>query len=220
MKKLPEVHLPNTIEKEIEKYGRIFNFQKGESIFSPEEMLECFFFVFNGRIKVSHVNLESGKEQILTILTAGDMYDVVSLLDGKLHDNLLTSLDEDTQIMRFPIKVIRSWTKTSPAFNQLFFPYVAKQIRETEELALDLSFLSTSQRLLKLIIKNIDPKTPNRLKLIHDLPHEEIAAIIGTARKVLNRNLQELKTKGVIEVERKNITLKNSQKLSEELKKP
>jgi CRP/FNR family cyclic AMP-dependent transcriptional regulator len=215
MKVFPEIHLPSSIEEEIEKYGRIFNFEKGESILNPEELLECFFFVFNGRIKVSQVDPKNGKEQILKILTVGDMYDVVTLLDGKLHENLLTSLDDTTQIMRFPIKVVRSWTRKSPAFNKFFFPYIANQIRETEELALDLSLLSTSQRLLKLMIKNIDPDAPSRLSLIHDLPHEEIAAIIGTVRKVFNRHIQELKTEGVIEVKRKNITLKNPEKLKD-----
>lgn len=207
------INLPNRLQKDIEAYGEPYYFHKNETVFSPEAFLKYFFIVFKGRIKVSQVEPENGKEQTLKILTTGDMYDIVSLLDGDIHNNLLTSLDDHTQVMRFPVHIVRSWVNENSSFRQLILPYIAKQIRETEELALDLSLHSTSQRLFRLIVKNIDPATPGKLKLIHDLPHEEIAALIGTTRKVLNRQLQELKSEGVIDIKRKNITPKNSQKL-------
>lgn len=212
------LNIPSTLEQDIEQYGKIRDFYKGMVLFSPEELLDKFFVVFKGRIKVSQIELESGKEQTLKILTTGDMYDVVSLLDGEMHENLLTALD-DVQVMSFPMVIVRSWLYSNNGFNQLLFPYIAKQMREIEELATDLSFYNTSQRLLKLIFKNVDPKTPNKLKLIHDLPHEEIASLIGTVRKVLNRHIQELKKANIIEVDRKNIRLKNSQELLERLEK-
>ena len=208
MKKLPALNLPATIKEDIEKHGQIRTFSKGELLFTPEEMLERFFVVFKGRIKVSQVDLKSSKEQTLKLLTTGDMYDVVSLLDHALHENILTALDDATQIMVFPIQTVRSWIHGNNGFRQLLFPYVAKQIRDTEELALDLSFYNTSQRLLKLMVKNIDPAAPNKLKLIHDLPHEEIASLIGTVRKVLNRHIQELKEKDVIDVNERILPLK------------
>jgi len=207
------INLPNRLQKDIEAYGEPYYFHKNETVFSPEAFLKYFFIVFKGRIKVSQVEPDNGKEQTLKILTTGDMYDIVSLLDGEIHNNLLTSLDDHTQVMRFPVHIVRSWVNENSSFRQLILPYIAKQIRETEELALDLSLHSTSQRLFRLIVKNIDPETPGKLKLIHDLPHEEIAALIGTTRKVLNRQLQELKSEGVIDIKRKNITPKNSQKL-------
>lgn len=220
MQELLPSNLTGTLESDIEEYGRVVYFAKGETVFSPEELLEHFFVVFEGRIKVSQIEFTTGKEQTLKILTTGDMYDVVSLFDRKLHDNLLTALDEETRVLVFPVEVVRQWVESNNSFNQLLFPYIARQIRELEELAADLSFYSTSQRLLKLIVKNIDPARPNHLKLIHDLPHEEIASLIGTVRKVLNRDIQKLKKEGVIEVERKNIRLKNSQKLLDALKLP
>lgn len=215
MKEYPEVLLSNTVNQEIEQYGQISVFQKGDAVFSPEKLLEHFFVILKGRIKVSQVELQSGKEQILKIMERGDMYDVVALLDGELHENILTALDDDTQILCFPMHVVRNWIFNSPNFNKVLFPYIAKQMRDTEELATDLSLYSTPERLMKLIVKNIDPEKPNRLKLIHDLPHEEIAAVIGTVRKVLNRHIQELKAKGVIDVERKNIILKDPTKFIE-----
>lgn len=204
------------LHQDIEKYGKVHFFSKGEMLFTPEEMSSRFFFVLNGRIKVSQINLQDGREQTLKILTHGDMYDVVTLLDGKPHDSLVHALDSVT-VLLFPVEVVRGWMQHDPDFNKLLFPYIAQQLRDIEELALDLSFYDTSTRLLKLIAKNIQHGDRSKLRLIHDLPHEEIASLIGTVRKVLNRNIQKLKNNGIIDVKRKNIQLKDSQKLLDSL---
>ena len=214
---LPPV-IPSVLDQDIEKYGKVVDFSQGDTLFAPEILMEKFFVVLQGRIKVSQVSLRSGKEQTLQILAQGSLCDVVTLLDGARHENLLTALD-NVQVLTLPIDIVRSWMQSSNSFNRLLFPYIARQMREMEELVTDLSFYNTSERLLKLIIKNIDPENPNRLKLIHDLPHEEIASLIGTVRKVLNRHIQELKKEGLIDVERKNIRLKDNIKLLEELDK-
>ena len=214
---LPPV-IPSVLDQDIEKYGKVVDFSRGDTLFTPEILMEKFFVVLQGRIKVSQVSLRSGKEQTLQILAQGSLCDVVTLLDGARHENLLTALD-NVQVLTLPMDIVRSWMQSSNSFNRLLFPYIARQMREMEELVTDLSFYNTSERLLKLIIKNIDPENPNRLKLIHDLPHEEIASLIGTVRKVLNRHIQELKKEGLIDVERKNIRLKDNIKLLEELDK-
>ncbi len=206
----------NRLHQDVEKYGEVQIFSKGDNIGSPELMQKKFFFVLEGRIKVSQINLKDAKEQTLKISTSGDMYDVVTLLEAKIHDNLLYALDS-VKIIVFPIEVVREWTHKDQSFNKLLFPYIAKQFRDMEELALDLSFYNTSERLLKLIAKNINQKNPSKLNLIHNLPHEEIASLIGTVRKVLNRHIQKLKSDGIINVTRKNIEIKNAQKLIENL---
>ncbi|MFC2073450.1 Crp/Fnr family transcriptional regulator, partial [Campylobacterota bacterium] len=202
----------NVLHQDIEKYGKVQYYSKGELVFMPDEMCQKFFFVLDGRIKVSQVSLKDAKEQTLKILTRGDMYDVITLLDNKIHDNLLHALDTVTIIV-FPLDVVKGWMHKDPDFNKLLFPYIAKQFRDIEELALDLSFYDTSTRLLKLISKNINSENKSKLNLIHDLPHEEIASLIGTVRKVLNRHIQTLKHDGIIEVNHKNIKLKDTQKL-------
>lgn len=216
LQKLPIDIEQSILHKDIEKYGKVHLFSKGELIFTSEEMCKIFFFILDGRIKVSQVSLSSGREQTLKILTHGDMYDVVTLLDNKIHDNLLYALDEVTIIV-FPIDVVKRWMREDTDFNKLLFPYIAKQFRDIEELALDLSFYDTSTRLLKLISKNITSENKSKLNLIHDLPHEEIASLIGTVRKVLNRHIQTLKNDGIIEVNHKNIKLKDAQKLLDQL---
>ena len=213
---VPMQIVQSAFHQDVEKYGKAKFFSKGEMLFSPEELQEKFFFVLEGRIKVSQINLSDAKEQTLKILTTGDMYDVVTLLDGKIHENLLHALD-DVRVIVFPVELVKKWMQEDPNFNKIPFPYISQQLRDMDELALDLSFYDTPNRLLKLISKNINPKNPSKLNLIHNLPHEELAALIGTVRKVLNRHIQQLKKDGIIDVTRKNIEIKDTQKLLDSL---
>ncbi|EQB40580.1 hypothetical protein M947_01895 [Sulfurimonas hongkongensis] len=202
--------------QDVESYGRVLFFSKDEMVLTPQELTKKFFFVLEGRIKVSQVNLKNAKEQIITILTNGDMYDVVTLLDGKLHENLLYALDE-VKIVCFPIEIVRKWMQEDQNFNKILFPYVSNQLREREELALDLSLYSVSERLIKLISKTTNHENPSKRNLLQNLSHEVIASIIGTVRKVLNRHIQQLKDDDMITVKRKNIEIKDAQKLLDSL---
>lgn len=217
MIKLSPIELINQrLHEDVQRYGKVQDFSKGDMIYSPDDMKERFFFVISGRIKVYQVNFADAREQTLKILTTSDMYDPISLLDQKIHDNLIQALD-DVKIIVFPIDIVREWMIRDSQFNQLLFPYIAQQFRDMEELALDLSFYDTSERLLKLISKNIKSPLEHKLSLIHDLPHEELASLIGTVRKVLNRHIQKLKNDGIISVKRKNIEIKDTQKLIDNL---
>ena len=87
-----------------------------------------------------------------------------------------------------------------------------------ENLASDLSLYDTTTRLVKLIARNIEQEDGKQtLKLINNLSHEELANLIGTVRKVLNRSIQALKKEGLIDIKRKEICIKDSQTLLEHL---
>jgi len=205
------------LHDDITRFGRVSFVKKGDTLMRPEECLEHFFVILEGRVKISQINFENGKEQILYLLSKGDMYDVVSLLDGKPHENIAMALD-DVKLLVFPIELFREWIETKPSFNRLFFPYVAKQLRNVENLASDLSLYDTTTRLVKLIARNIEQEGDKQtLKLANNLSHEELANLIGTVRKVLNRNLQALKKEGLIDIKRKEIYIKDSQNLLEHL---
>ncbi|ATB68623.1 cyclic AMP receptor-like protein [Sulfurospirillum diekertiae] len=205
------------LKEDIARFGRVVYVNKGEILMRPEECMEHFFVILEGRVKISQINFETGKEQILYLLSNGDMYDIITLLDAKVHENVAMALD-NVKLLVFPIELFREWIETKPSFNKLFLPYVAKQLREVETLASDLSLYDTTTRLVKLIAKNIETQGDKQtLKLINNLSHEELASLVGTVRKVLNRNLQSLKKQGLIDIKRKEIFIKDSQNLLEHL---
>ncbi len=203
--------VPAKIIEDINRYGKIVTFYKNMPAMNYEDTMRYFYFIIEGRIKVYQFNLQNSKEQTIKILTRGDMFDVIVLLDSKPHE-VMTEAYEDTKALRVPIDTVREWINNNPEFRKLIFQYIGSEMRSLEELATDLSLLDTSTRFIKLLLKHFDPKTA-KLRLIHDLPHEEIASLIGTVRHVVNRHIQELKKDGSLEVERRRLHLADISKL-------
>ncbi len=203
--------IDNSLIQEINKIGKMRYFQRGSFAFDSDDTLKNFYIIIKGVIKVFQYNPENNKEQTLYLLKSQDFFDVLTLLDGRSHEVMTKALD-DCEVLELPIEKVREWIETTPAFNKAFLPYIAKRMREVEELASDLSLLDTSARLIKLLLKNLD-KTSKHIPLIHSFSHEDIASMIGSVRQVVNRQLQELKKEGIINIKRKKITVNSLDKL-------
>jgi len=207
-------HLGTALQDEIYSSSQLISFENGKTVFQPDDLLHYFYIILSGRIKIFQLNLNSAREQTIFLLSHGDMFDTVSLLDGKVHEVMNEGL-ADGELLRLPIEKVRMWIRDEPEFNKIFFPYLAKQMRWVEELATDLSLHTTSERLTRLILKNID--SPAEDSLLHDLSHTEIANLIGTVRHVVDRSLKMLKDESIIDIKRKKISIKNLHSLQEKL---
>lgn len=209
----PTLQLPDLISKK-----KLIKYERGGVAFDSYDTMNYFYFIMSGKIKISQINPETAKEQTINILTRGDMFDTITLLDGGEHEYLSTVIEE-SEVVQVPIGHVRELIENDTKFKSFFFPYLAKQMRESEELAVDLSLYDVYNRLLRLIGRNVDTTAGvTKLNLIDNLSHEELASLVGSVRKVVNRNLQKLKEEGVIELSRKHIKLKNLKHLLDKLK--
>lgn len=213
-KNVPELleNTNQTFTDEFYKYAKPLEFEKGASPFFPDDLLKYFYIVVDGRVKTYQINFQNDKEQTIIVYKRGDMFDVISLLDNKPHD-VIYEVIEDLQVLQLPIEKVRYWLEHDVTFNQKFFPYIAAQMRHTEELATELTLYDTRDRLIHLLVDNLNPAKRFRYKLLHNLSNSEIAKLLGTVRHVVERALKKLKSDDTIETSRRNIKVKNLQKL-------
>ncbi len=196
------------------KRQKRLHLKKGDSDFDTQRY---FYFILEGKIKISQINFETSKEQILYLLSAGDIFDVAALLNGQGSDYLIEVM-ESGEVVAVPIEDVRELLAKEPSFQRFFFPYIAKQMRSMEELAVDLSLYDVYQRIVRLFAKYVDDNSRfPKFKIIENLSHEEIASMVGSVRKVVNRALQKLKRDGIIDISRKQIKLLDLQKLLQKL---
>ena len=212
----PLSNLDPQTQTKIDSFTKIVRLKKGEIPFSNGELLKYFYIVLKGRLKTYQINLTTNKEQTIFILREGDMFDTMILLDSKPHDVLYEAL-EDSELIQMPIQNVRELLATSKEFNKKIFPYIAKQMRDLEELATDLSLYSTYERLVKLLIQNLDPTNLSKYKLINNLSHTELAKLLGTVRHVVERHLKQLKLSKAIDTKNKNIKILDTKKLLEKI---
>lgn len=193
-----------------------------KSVIPPSQTKESFFVIIRGRVKISQINLETGREYIIYILEGGDAFDIISLLDREEHEVIIEAIDE-LQLLKTSVHTARNWLDEHPEFNKNFLPYLGNRMRLLEKSATDLALYDTITRLARLILRYVDDKSGQQeqeysVKLINDLSHEALAQMIGSVRKVVNLNIQELKKEGIIDSERGKLSVKNLQKLLEKAK--
>ena len=164
-------------------------------------------FIISGRIKEYQINKNNGREHTIFILTKGDAFDILNLLDTDRHMLYWETLD-DMELLTVPIEEIRHMVEDNPKFNRSILSYLGSRMRILEEVSNDMCLHNTLGRLSSLLLKHFNEQS-QKLEIINNLPNNEIANLIGTTRAVVNRNIQELKRAGAISVRRKQIDVEN-----------
>ncbi|RLA72845.1 MAG: hypothetical protein DRG24_01815 [Epsilonproteobacteria bacterium] len=108
----PFNELSRTLIDEINTYGRLVTFEKSHPCMQGDDLLEYFYIIVSGRMKVYDINLDNAREQTLFLLTRGDMFDMVTLLDGRSHDVMTEAIDKVSAI-ELPMEKARLWLETN-----------------------------------------------------------------------------------------------------------
>lgn len=205
--------------KEMLDCFRPITWRKGVTM-EPAALVEQFHVIISGRVKMEHIDMASGNWVTLFVLGAGDGFDVISLLDGNIHEVAPVAV-EDVQLLGASTEKVREWIRKSPAFNRNFLPYLGERMRKMEDLVADLGLKDTITRLAHLILRHTMPdplpdKKAYPVKLIHDLTNESLAHMIGSTRQAVNRHLQELRRKGILDKHPRHLIVKELEALKKQ----
>jgi len=214
-------NLDKAILEEIIKQSQICKWEINETI-DPLEATKYLFIIISGRLKLSQINIKSGRSVTLFLLSKGDIYDVLSLLDGKEHLVNPIPLD-DMELLKLPLQKARDFIKEYPKFNEAFLPYLGKRMRELESFGESLTFNDTLTRLANLILRHTDrckdeDEKHHNIKLINNLSHEALAELIGSVRTVVSLQLKKLKEENIVLRDKGELVVKDLEKLIKKCK--
>ncbi|WP_395342025.1 Crp/Fnr family transcriptional regulator [Ningiella sp. W23] len=190
---------------------------------NPQILTERFFIMLDGQLEIKQCNPESGREITLDMLFMGDCFDLMVLLDGQPHDVILSPLSK-VKLISVALNSMRKWLWTYPKFNQQFMPYLAKKMREKERQASDLVLCDVTVRLSRIILDQVNkirlyegPQDhEHRYHLVNGFSDETLARMTGSVRQVVNKQLQYLKRKGIIDKKRNQLIIKDLEALRKE----
>ncbi len=184
---------------------------KNCQLLAPDTPAERFRILVRGRVKITRSNGDNGRELTLWLLGPGEGFDIVSLLDAEPHAVSAWTLDE-VQALSGPVSLFRDWIERLPPFRLAIHGCVARQLRELADLASDIALHDTTTRMARLLLRHFDEASAG-LNLVHDLPQEELANLIGSVRVVVSRVLATLKREGVLELHNGAVRVKDLKRL-------
>ena len=96
-----------------------------------------------------------------------------------------------------------------------------ERLRKANEQIYDLTFLGVRSRIMKTIIRLSEQhgiQVQDGLLINVKLTHQQLANMVGTVRESVTKVLQELMDEGSIQIDKKMITLKNTDAIKAEIK--
>jgi CRP/FNR family cyclic AMP-dependent transcriptional regulator len=194
---LPEadqLHLVNLLRRE--------NLRKGETLFRQGEVGTALYLILQGRIKIS---LSRQTEAVtLAILGQGEFLGEMALLDGlprsadaiAMEDSYLYALNrlDFLSFLANNVKAVRAVLSS-----------LSLRLRRTDTLLAEMCFLNVSVRLAHKLVElaeaqRPDEKNPGEYTL--KISQQELGNILGVTRESINKELKQLRDKGVVSTSR------------------
>lgn len=209
-----EIYSLNSIFKEkILGYMELFKFDKGELICTKDSEIDYMYFLVEGKIKVSTLH-DNGKSILLRFNKPLSIFgDIEFLTDYKVQCN--AEAQSQALLIGINMDTLRTYAYEDIKFLQFIIKNLSEKLYViSNSTSINLSY-NLENRLASYIISVIDDENNLTNREADFSKPTEIASLLGTSYRHLNRVIQELVSKGIIEKNKKIITVKNFEKLRE-----
>ncbi len=189
-------------------------YKKKQVVFYEGNPVVGVYCVRSGKIKLFKTS-STGKQQITKIAQKGDILGHSALFVEAPHAVTAEVLD-DSEICFLDRARFLALLRTNVSVSLKLLAQVSRELNRSEEQALDLAYKSVRVRFVEflLTLKQTFGVLDNGVYRIDiTLSREELAQAIGTTTETAVRLLSEFRADGLVEIEKKSISLLDAQKL-------
>jgi CRP/FNR family cyclic AMP-dependent transcriptional regulator len=174
-------------------------YHKDNIILIEEEVGSTMFIILSGRVKISRIS-DDGREVILSILSEGDFFGEMSLLDGHTRSASVTAIEESELLVirreEF-LQILRDFPQI--AINLL--KELAQRIRKSDEHIKSLSLQDATGRVATTLLRIAEDSGVFRRGQVEiaELPlQQDLANMAGTSRETISRVIKSLTEEGLL----------------------
>ncbi|EAQ68666.1 ntcA [Synechococcus sp. WH 8101] len=184
--------------------------ERGKTIFFPGDPAERVYLIRRGAVRLSRV-YESGEEITVALLRENSLFGVLSLLTGHRSDRFYHAVAfTRVEMVTAPAASVRQAIEADTGVGLLLLQGLSSRILQTETMIETLTHRDMSSRLVSfLLVLCRDFGIPGTQGITIDLrlSHQSIAEAIGSTRVTITRLLGDLRNAGLVEIDRKKITV-------------
>lgn len=185
---------------EIAKRVVIRAFRKNETILFESDTNEYMYIILDGEVKAVQTT-EDGKEIILAMHHAGELFGEISLIDGKTIPARVVAL-KDSRTVIISKREFFSLVENR-RIRDRFLQILCTRLRHSWEVIQMLNFNNASQRvrmLLLLLSQKYGKKTDGEVVLNVKLTHQSIAEMTGLTRETVTRVIDKWQREGHVTI--------------------
>ncbi|MDD5724074.1 MAG: Crp/Fnr family transcriptional regulator [Syntrophales bacterium] len=178
--------------------------KKGEALFRKGDEGTSLYIVRSGSVKIVFPS-EMGDEVAAAVLSEGDFFGEMALLDGMPRSADVVAL-EPSELLALNQKDFLAFLKGNEGAILSIFSYLSMQLRRTDKLLEDSHFLNISTRFARRLVELAHKYGRRReagkaVEIDLRLTQKDLASIVGTTRESINKELRVLREKGLVDTE-------------------
>jgi CRP/FNR family transcriptional regulator len=190
-------------------------FHSGELLFSEGELCHGLHIIAQGKIRIFKTSL-GGREQVLAVNHPGESVAELPVFDGGPYPASAMAI-EDAEIAFISRRDFQAYCMEHPAVALKVLAVVGSRLRRLVDIIEELSFTTIRQRLISTLLRLAESEGKQTARGIEfQLPasHQELANQLGTVRELISRNLMRLQAEGLLDVDAREIVVKDMKGLS------
>jgi CRP/FNR family cyclic AMP-dependent transcriptional regulator len=190
-------------------------FSTGELLFSEGEPCHGLHIIARGKVRIFKTSM-SGREQVLAVNTPGESVAEVPVFDGGPFPASAVAI-EDAEIAYISRRDFQAYCMEHPEVALKVLQVVGTRLRRLVGIIEELSFTTIRQRLIAALVKlaqSEGTKTARGIEFQLPATHQELANQLGTVRELISRNLMRLQAEGLLDVDARQIVVKDMKGLS------
>jgi CRP-like cAMP-binding protein len=189
-------------DKELEKIIHLASrqkYHKDNIILIEEEIGSTMFIILWGRVKISRIS-DDGREVILSILSDGDFFGEMSLLDGHTRSANVTAIEE-AELLVIRREEFLQMLRDFPQIAINLLKELAQRIRKSDEHIKSLSLQDATGRVATTLLRIAEDSGVFRKGQVEiaELPlQQDLANMAGTSRETISRVIKSLTEDGYL----------------------
>jgi CRP-like cAMP-binding protein len=199
-------------EAEITRFAEVARereYPKNSVILFEDDPGDALYIVSSGQVKVVLIG-EDGREVILSVLGDGDFFGEMALIDDEPRSAHVIAM-RDSQLLVLRREDFQAQLEEHPKVALKLLRVLVQRLRRADEKIGGLVLLDVNGRVAQLLLDLAEEGGGPRIT--RKLTHHTIAQMIGSSRETVSRAMRELTDKGLIEVSRREITIKQREAL-------
>jgi CRP-like cAMP-binding protein len=199
----------------VHQRSRMFEVRRGQAIYLPGDRSEHVYLVKTGAVKILGRAPEGG-DVILAVLTPGDIFGELALAGHDSRDHCAEAAD-DALVCEIPRDVLVRMLREAPDFGLHVTKLMGQRIQtfctRVEELLGKSAPARLAHALLELSHQH-GIKDGAGVLIPLRLSQGELGKLVGLTRETVNAILQVWREQGIVEVDRRRIRLRDSERLA------
>lgn len=199
----------------VDRLAAMCTFKSNDQIYFPAEPSRCIYFLKKGHVKISRISGD-GKEIILDVIGPGEVFGELLASDDHDERNEIAVAMGEVLICNMLRSDFEKMLRKYPELNFRVMKEVGTRLRKVEERVTELVFKDVKKRIASFLIRYSEEFGIIKSGIITITPplsHQELGFLTGAARQTVTTTLNELRTQGIIDFDRKQITINDVSRL-------